>query len=135
MPVQVPGTGRDEAGGAVSMYYFGTGLIICAIVSALASALAFFLVVRGRTALLRWGRAGVLATLLLAAASAALILALFLLQRYDIRYVYDYSASDLELRYRIAAVWAGQPGSLVVWALAGLIGAPFLIRRTRHFEP
>ncbi|MDQ5850767.1 MAG: cytochrome c biogenesis protein CcsA, partial [Chloroflexota bacterium] len=30
---------------------------------------------------------------------------------------------------------AGQPGSLIVWALAGLVTAPFLIRRTRHFEP
>ncbi len=117
------------------MYYIGTGLILGAILSSLLSALAFFLVVRGRVALLRWGRAGVYTTLGLAGASAALILALFVLQRYDIRYVYDYSSRDLELRYRIAAVWAGQSGSLIVWALAGLLAAPFLMRRTRHFEP
>ncbi len=60
---------------------------------------------------------------------------MFLLQRYDIRYVYDYSSADLELRYRIAATWAGQPGSLIVWAVTGLCAAPFLIKRTRHFEP
>ena len=117
------------------MLYLGSGLIIGAISLALASSLLYALVIGGRTKLLPWGRAAVFGTLGLAAASAALILALFLLQRYDIRYVYDYSSRDLELRYRIAATWAGQPGSLVVWALAGLCVAPFLMRRTRHFEP
>ncbi|HSH80561.1 MAG TPA: cytochrome c biogenesis protein CcsA [Herpetosiphonaceae bacterium] len=117
------------------MYYLGSGLIIAAIGMALASSLFYLLVIGGRTSLLRWGRATVFATLGFSAATAALILALFLLQRYDIRYVYDYSSRDLDLRYRIAATWAGQPGSLVVWALAGLCVAPFLIRRTRHFEP
>jgi cytochrome c-type biogenesis protein CcmF len=117
------------------MYLLGTSLIALAIVSALASSICYVLVVMGRVALLRWGRAGMWSALLWASASAVLILILFLLQRYDIRYVYDYSSSELELHYRIAAVWAGQPGSLVVWALAGLFCAPLLIRRTRHFEP
>src|SRR5918997_1649845 len=117
------------------MYYLGTGLILSSIVMALFSALLYVQVIRGAGHLLRWGRLAVYATLALASSSAALILALFLLQRYDIRYVYDYSSSDLELRYRIAATWAGQPGSLVVWAVAGLLGAPLLMKRTRHFEP
>ena len=86
------------------MYAIGTGLIFSAILLAAGSSLAYLLVISGWTRLLRWGRAGVYATLLLAGASAALILALFLLQRYDIRYVYDYSSRDLELRYRIAAM-------------------------------
>jgi cytochrome c-type biogenesis protein CcmF len=117
------------------MYWIGTGIISAAIALAALSALSYLLVIFGRVGLLRWARGLIYATLLAAGASAALILALFLLQRYDIRYVYDYSSSDLELRYRIAAVWAGQSGSLIVWALSGLIAAPLLIRRTRHFEP
>ncbi len=117
------------------MYWIGTATIAAAILLAAATSLAYILVVGGRTELLRWGRTGVYATLVAAASAAALVLALFLLQRYDFRYVYDYSSRDLELRYRIAAVWAGQSGSLIVWALAGLLVAPWLIRRTRHFEP
>src|SRR3954454_665546 len=117
------------------MYWIGTGLIVSAIALSLLSAGSYTLVTRGAVSWLRWGRAGVYGTLLAAGGAAALIMALFLMQRYDIRYVYDYSSRDLELRYRIAATWAGQPGSLVVWALAALIVAPFLIRRTRHFEP
>lgn len=117
------------------MYWFGTSLIVGAILCAAATSLAFILVVGGRTGLLRWARAGVYATLFATVGAAVLVLALFLLQRYDFRYVYDYSSRDLELRYRIAAVWAGQSGSLIVWALSGLLVAPWLIRRTRHFEP
>jgi cytochrome c-type biogenesis protein CcmF len=117
------------------IYGIGTGLIVAAILLAACSALAYGLVIRGHVALLPWARGAVYATLGAAFASAALILALFVLQRYDIRYVYDYSSRDLELRYRIAAVWAGQSGSLIVWALAGLVATPWLIKRTRHFEP
>ena len=65
---------------------------------------------------------------------AAVVTALFLAQRYDIKYVYDYSSKDLEAPFRVAALWAGQPGSFVIWALWGLIAAQFLVRRTRHAE-
>lgn len=117
------------------MYWIGTGLIISAMVLALLTAAAYYLVTHGRLSWLRWGRAGVWLTLGVAVASAGLLLALFLLQRYDVAYVYNYSSRDLGLRFRIAATWAGQPGSLVVWALAGLLITPLLIKRTRHFEP
>ncbi|HZB95443.1 MAG TPA: hypothetical protein VE268_05760, partial [Herpetosiphonaceae bacterium] len=85
------------------MYYVGSALIVSAIVAAVASVVSYILVIYGRPGLLRWGRVGVFATLGLALASAGLILLLFLLQRYDVNYVYDYSSRDLELRYRIAA--------------------------------
>ncbi len=85
--------------------------------------------------MLRVGRISAVAALGWAVASALLLLALFVAQRYDVRYVYDYSSADLEMRYRVASVWAGQPGSLVVWALVGLLCAPLLMRRTREFEP
>jgi cytochrome c-type biogenesis protein CcmF len=117
------------------LYIIGTSLIVLAIASALLSSLCYTLVVWGRAAFLRWGRVGMGSALLCAVASAVLLLVLFIWQRYDIEYVYNYSSVDLEMRYRVAAVWAGQPGSLVVWALVGLICAPFVIRRSHHFEP
>ncbi len=117
------------------MYYFGSGLIVAALAAALLSALAFALVPRGRVALLRWGRLGAYLALGLTVAAAAALLALFVAQRYDIQYVFDYTSADLELRYRVAAVWAGQSGSLLVWALGGLVFTPLLMRRTREFEP
>jgi cytochrome c-type biogenesis protein CcmF len=117
------------------MYIFGTSLIILAIVSSASASAAYALVTRGNVAMVRWGRAATWSALGFALGSAVLLTALFALQRYNTQYVFDYSSSDLEFRYRIAALWAGQPGSLVVWALIGLLCAPFLMRRTRHFEP
>ncbi len=119
----------------MTLYYVGTALVIGAIIAAVLSAGSYWLVTRGRLRLLAWARGGVYASLGLALAAAALLLALFVLHRYDIKYVYDYSSEELEFRFRVAALWAGQPGSLVVWALVGLIAAPSLIRRTRAFEP
>ena len=89
---------------------------------------------RNSTAL-GYGRLGTRAALGAVLLVVALLVAVFVARRYDIKYVYDYSSSDLEFRFRVASLWAGQPGSFVIWALWGLIVAQFLVRRTRHAEP
>jgi len=51
------------------------------------------------------------------------------LARRDFRidYVYQYSGLDLPFRYQLAAFWAGQKGSFLIWLLWGsLIGLPLL---------
>ncbi|MBS1967975.1 MAG: cytochrome c biogenesis protein CcsA [Chloroflexi bacterium SZAS-1] len=117
------------------MYLFGTILIICGIVAAAVSTVSYTLVTRGNTAALAYGRVGTRAALSAVLAVVALIMYLFLARRYDFQYVYDYSSADLEFGFRMAAMWAGQPGSFVVWALWGLLAAQLLVRRTRHNEP
>ena len=117
------------------MYLLGTILIISGIAAALLASVSYALVPRGNVAALAYGRFGTRAALGAVLLVVALIVYLFLMRRYDIKYVYDYSSADLELRFRIAAMWAGQPGSFVLWALWGLLAAQLLIRRTRHAEP
>ncbi len=117
------------------MYLFGTILIICGIVAASIATVSYTLVTRGNTAALAYGRAGTRGALLAVLGVVLLIMYLFLARRYDIQYVYDYSSADLEFGFRVAAMWAGQPGSFVVWALWGLLAAQLLVRRTRHNEP
>ncbi|MBF8266547.1 MAG: cytochrome c assembly protein [Dehalococcoidia bacterium] len=61
-------------------------------------------------------RAGLLAAAgLLTLASAAMVYA-FVTRDFTIQYVYQYSSSDMSLPYTIAAWWAGQAGSLLLWA-------------------
>ena len=55
--------------------------------------------------------------------------AIYLLQqilsgaRYDIAYIHDYSSLSDPLLYKISSLWAGQEGSLLIWALfAGIMG-------------
>src|SRR6266496_4774851 len=117
------------------MYLFGSMLIICGIVAAALASVSYALVPRGNVAALHYGRLGTRVALGAALAVVALIVYLFLTRHYEIKYVYDYSSADLEFRFRVASLWAGQPGSFVIWALWGLIAAQFLIRRTRHAEP
>jgi cytochrome c-type biogenesis protein CcmF len=117
------------------MYLFGTMLIVTSLAVALLAAVSYTLVIRGNYAALPYGRSGVYGTLVSVVATVALLMLLFVARRYDIQYVNDYSSNDLEFRYRIASFWAGQPGSFVIWVLWGMLLAPFLIKRTRHFEP
>jgi cytochrome c-type biogenesis protein CcmF len=117
------------------MYLFGTLLILSGIAAALIASVSYVLVTRGNTGALIYGRYGTHAALIACLLVVVSLTALFVMQRYEIKYIYDYSSSELSFGYRVAAMWAGQPGSFVVWAFWGLIAAQFLIRRTRHAEP
>jgi len=117
------------------MYLLGTMLIVTALAVALMAAISYTLVIRGQSGALAYGRVGVYLSLGAVVAVVLLLLLLFVARRYDIQYVNDYSSNELELPYRIASIWAGQPGSFVIWALWGLLFAPLLIGRTRQFEP
>ncbi|MFL5805392.1 MAG: cytochrome c biogenesis protein CcsA [Roseiflexaceae bacterium] len=117
------------------MYLLGTILIISGIAAALLASASYVLVTRGNVAALAYGRIGTRAALGAVLLVVLLLTTLFLMQRYDVKYVYDYSSSELEFGFRVASMWAGQPGSFVVWALWGLIAAQFLVRRSRHAEP
>jgi cytochrome c-type biogenesis protein CcmF len=117
------------------MYLFGTILVISGIAAALCAGISYILVTRGNTNALAYGRLGTRAAGIACLLVVLLLTSLFVAQRYDIEYVYDYSSMDLEFGYRVAAMWAGQPGSFVVWAFWGLLAAQFLVGRTRHYEP
>lgn len=117
------------------MYLLGTIFIIAAIAAAMLATVSYALVPRGNIAALAYGRIGVRVALVAVLLVVGLLNYVFIAQRYDIDYVYNYSSSELEPAFRVAAVWAGQPGSFVIWALWGIIAAQFLVRRTRHAEP
>lgn len=117
------------------MYLLGTLIVLVGIAAAALSAGSYALVVRGNTAALEYGRIGTRVALGAVLLVIVLLAYLFVNQRYDIDYVYNYSSRELELAFRIAALWAGQPGSFVVWVLWGLIAAQLLLRRARQNEP
>jgi cytochrome c-type biogenesis protein CcmF len=118
------------------MYLLGTFLIVTAITMALLAVGSYGVVIRGggRTALL-YGRFGVYATLGAITMAWTLMIALFLGRRFEFEYVNNYSSRDLDFFFTVAASWAGQPGSFLIWILWGAIATVFLIKRARHFEP
>lgn len=117
------------------MYLFGTVIIMLGIAAAVIAAVSYTLVIRGHTGALAYGRWGTRGALVAVVGVIVLLSYLFVNQRYDVKYVYDYSSQELEFAYRVAALWAGQPGSFIVWSLWGLVAAQLLIGRARHAEP
>jgi len=78
------------------------------------------------------------ATALLALALLALLLA-FLGDEFQIRYVAQHSRRELPLYLKIAALWAGQEGSLLLWAFLQALFAALVVNypshRTRPLTP
>ncbi len=57
------------------------------------------------------------------------------LARYDIAYIYGNSGPKDEWIYRISSFWAGQEGSLLLWALFGAIIGLLMLRKMSKSEP
>ncbi|MFQ6046319.1 MAG: heme lyase CcmF/NrfE family subunit [Gemmatimonadales bacterium] len=65
---------------------------------------------------------------LLGVATAALVHA-FVTRNFAIEYVASYSSRDLPLAYAVAALWGGQKGSLLLWALVlALFGSVVVVQ-------
>ncbi len=117
------------------MYLFGTFLIISGIAMALLAVGGYAVTLSGRRSALSYGRFGVFASLAAVAMAWILLITLFVARRFDIEYVNNYSSRDLDFFFTIAASWAGQPGSFLIWTLWGGLVAAMLVGRSKHFEP
>ncbi len=104
---------------------FGDFLIITSFVLALGATLAY-----GRT--LFSGRTSRLGNILFAAHAGTLVAALgllatyFLQHRFEFEYVAHNSSRALAPALTLAALWAGQEGSILLWAAIGALTAVFL---------
>lgn len=72
---------------------------------------------RKSEAILRASNAAFVVKLLLLIAASGLLLHLLITHQFQYYYVYNYTSSDLPLRYLISAFWGGQEGSFLLWIL------------------
>jgi len=63
--------------------------------------------------------------------ASGLLLYLILNHRFDYFYVFNYTSSDLQLKYLISAFWGGQEGSFMVWILFSFFLGLGLMKWTR----
>ncbi|HKI86564.1 MAG TPA: cytochrome c biogenesis protein CcsA [Thermoanaerobaculia bacterium] len=102
-----------------NLYLPGALALWCALAFALASLWGYSLVLRGDGAALIFARRAY-RLFTLSIVLTAFILAVLLLRRdFRIEYVYQYSGLDLARHYQLAAFWAGQKGSFLIWLLWG----------------
>ena len=115
----------------------GTFALLLALVTAGWSALASFngwLSASGP--LVRSGERAMYATWGLVLGAACLLEALIFTDRFDMEYVASYSNRALPAVYKIAALWAGQAGSLLFWLLILCsYGAVILVLNRRRNRP
>ncbi len=65
--------------------------------------------------------------LLLQSAAIGLMVYYFINDNFSVLYVWQYSASGMTLLYKIAAVFAGQQGTYLLWAWASVLAVWFII--------
>lgn len=56
----------------------------------------------------------------------------FVIGDFTLEYVWQYSSRDLPLVYKISGVWAGQPGTYLMWVLVIFISAAWLALTSKH---
>ena len=132
----------DDLVAKISHFYLpGAITVWCALFFALASLWGYAQSLQaqsqpdqGRGALIFARRGYAFFALSILLASAMLLLCLYR-RDFRIEYVYQYSGLDLPMNYQLAAFWAGQKGSFLIWLLWGaLLGLP-LRRAAGRDEP
>ena len=90
--------------------------IILALVLSLYGIVAFMIAIRKKNPVLLESAKGATLGVAFLSSVASLILIFFLMSEdFSIKYVYEYTSSDLPTFYRFAAWWAGNSGSLLLW--------------------
>ncbi|MEN3003954.1 heme lyase CcmF/NrfE family subunit [Dehalobacterium formicoaceticum] len=111
---------------------FGYGLLILAL---LAGLYTLYLNLAGlkekREGLLSKAQLGMAVTGAFVTASSLILLYALLTNDFSLKYVHDYSSTQLPLAYKISAFWAGNAGSLLLWAQM-LVVAGVLVTFSHH---
>lgn len=119
------------------MDLFGSFALLLAFACAVYAIVAGIVAIRTRNPLiLKSARRAGLAVCVLVALGTASLFYLFLTDDFSVSYVSGHSNRNLEMFYKVAAVWAGQEGSLLFWSflLAGYTFFVLLTNRGKHPE-
>ena len=119
-----------------SLYLPGALALWCACAFAFAALYGYAAALGGDEASRRFARTSYrFFAISIVLASAVLLVCLYL-RDYRIEYVYQYSGNELPTHFQLAAFWAGQKGSFLIWLLWGsLLGLPLARAAGRDEAP
>jgi cytochrome c-type biogenesis protein CcmF len=115
------------------MAELGTFAIALALASALWSIVASLIgALRHRDDFVRSAEGAVFATALATTVASVTLLVALVTSDFSMQYVADYTSRSLDLPYKIAAMWAGQGGSLLLWTwISALLAAIIVVQNRR----
>ncbi len=123
--------------------FIGKAAIIFALIATIVSMLFYYLQSRKEnaasknkinTANRQFARAAYYIMTIFVTISAVYLFYLFLTHQFQVRYVYQYSSSDLPFGLLISSLWAGQQGSFLLWAMFNALLGILLLRSAGKFE-
>ena len=91
-------------------------LYIASIISSISILLVFYAIKSGNHKFLKSGEKSLVGASYLIVISIFILTYSFVTNDYTIKYVAHYSDSTMPFFYKLAAVWGGQPGSMLLWA-------------------
>ena len=113
--------------------FLGDLFVNAAFVTSILAAIGYFLYAQNDTSkyfrISNW-LFGIQGVFLLIA--SGLLLYIILTHQFNFYYVYNYTSSDLQLKYLISAFWGGQEGSFMLWILFSIIIGLGLMKWTRE---
>jgi len=119
-----------------SLYLPGAVTMWCALLFALVAVWGYSLVLRGDESARPFARRAYRFYALSVVLGVLVLLILLWNRDFRIEYVYQYSGMELAPHYQLAAFWAGQKGSFLIWMLWGaLIGLPLIKASGRQEAP
>ncbi|MCB9377769.1 MAG: cytochrome c biogenesis protein CcsA, partial [Holophagales bacterium] len=121
--------------GLSHLYLPGALTLWCALFFALAALWGYSRLLAGDETARRFARRAYRFFALSIALSAVVMAVLLARRDFRVDYVFQYSGLDLPFHYQLAAFWAGQKGSFLIWLLWGsLIGVPLLLTTGKRHE-
>lgn len=90
--------------------------LVVALAASIYGIIAFVLgAVKKNEGTVKSGKVAVLAVAVFSSVATLVLLYYLMSGDYSIKYVYEYTSSDLPVFYRFSAWWAGNAGSLMLW--------------------
>ena len=80
----------------------------------------------------RSAEGGIFAMALAVIVASISLLTVLVTSDFRVQYVVDYTSRALDLPYKIAAMWAGQGGSLLLWTLISSVLAVIIVIQNRR---
>lgn len=107
--------------------------LLMALIVSVYSLLGYIFAIRSKNErILAGARGGVAATAFLITVSSLVLFYLLLTGDFSVKYVADYCSLDLPTFYKLSGFWAGNAGSLLLWALVLSIYTVIIIFSKKH---
>ena len=108
----------------------GNAFIMLALAASIISCIMYFASYKGYQNSLQFARISFRASSVFVIAASAFLLYAILTHRYEYKYVYEYSGSELPIGLLISTFYAGQEGSILLWTFFSVIIGLILLEYT-----